>query len=155
MGLDMYLKAEKYVGGWKHSPAEDRDKFAKLLTTVGLSPEDIASDSPSATLTVTVGYWRKANAIHKWFIDNVQGGKDECDTSDVSREQLGKLLELCKQCKETHDATLLPPCSGFFFGSTEIDEYYWQDIDLTIEILGRVLSNERLDDWDFSYRSSW
>ena len=28
-----------------------------------------------------VGYWRKANAIHGWFVRNVQNGKDDCGTN--------------------------------------------------------------------------
>lgn len=40
-----------------------------------------------------VGYWRKANQIHRWFVENVQGGKDDCKSYEVSRAQLGELLE--------------------------------------------------------------
>ena len=25
-----------------------------------------------------IASWRKANAIHKWFVDNVQDGVDDC-----------------------------------------------------------------------------
>lgn len=33
-----------------------------------------------------VGYWRKANAIHAWFVKNVQGGVDNCQSHEVSKE---------------------------------------------------------------------
>lgn len=36
--------------------------------------------------------WRKANQIHKWFVDNVQGGNDDCGTYEVGVEQLQELL---------------------------------------------------------------
>jgi len=39
-----------------------------------------------------VGYWRKANAIHKWFVDNVQNGEDDCQRYDVTPAQLTELL---------------------------------------------------------------
>lgn len=26
-----------------------------------------------------IGYWRKANHIHKWFVDCVQDGEDDCE----------------------------------------------------------------------------
>ncbi len=38
------------------------------------------------------GYWRKANAIHNWFVKNVQEGEDNCRDYDVSQEQMEDLL---------------------------------------------------------------
>lgn len=43
-----------------------------------------------------VGYWRKANHIHKWFVDNVQNGIDECEEYVVSKEKLEQLLNVCE-----------------------------------------------------------
>lgn len=42
-----------------------------------------------------VAYWRKANQIHKWFVDNVQNGIDKCQRSPVTRQQLSDLLVVC------------------------------------------------------------
>jgi hypothetical protein len=102
-----------------------------------------------------VGYWRKANQIHEWFVQNVQDGKDDCQESYVSREQLEELLGVCRIVKIDKEKAeqLLPTQSGFFFGGTEYDEYYYQDIDNTIEILEEALSDETAD--DFAYRASW
>ena len=44
---------------------------------------------PSAELA----YWRKANQIHKWFVDNVQEGVDNCGEYYVSHEKLQELLD--------------------------------------------------------------
>lgn len=43
-----------------------------------------------------VGYWRKANAIHKWFVDNIQDGEDDCGYYEIAPEQLEELLNICK-----------------------------------------------------------
>ena len=40
-----------------------------------------------------MGYWRKANAVHNWFVDNVQDGNDGCKHYWVSKEDLQKLLD--------------------------------------------------------------
>jgi hypothetical protein len=49
---------------------------------------------------------------------------------------------------------LLPAQSGFFFGSTDYDQGYFQDLENTIEILKTVLSED--NEWsDFYYQSSW
>ena len=48
-------------------------------------------------------YWRKANAIHKWFVDNIQDGKDDCNAYPVSREKLVELRNICnKILNEVH-----------------------------------------------------
>jgi hypothetical protein len=107
-------------------------------------------------VTFQVAYWRKANQIHKWFVDNVQDGEDDCREYSVDREQLQKLLDTCTKVKA--DGSLagdyLPPSAGFFFGSNEIDEWYWQDIDNTIEMLTDTLAHTP-DDYGFTYQSSW
>jgi len=40
-------------------------------------------------------YWRKANHIHRWFVDNCQDGIDECQLSEVTRKDLNELLNKC------------------------------------------------------------
>lgn len=47
--------------------------------------------------SMEVGYWRKANQIHNWFVNNVQDGVDDCDYYEVSENKLIELLEKCKE----------------------------------------------------------
>jgi hypothetical protein len=102
-----------------------------------------------------VAYWRKANQIHNWFVQNVQKGIDECQTSFVSREQLEELLDVCNKVIEDNSLapTLLPSTSGFFFGGTEYDEWYFQDVTNTIKYLTEILEDENGD--EFEYYASW
>tara|TARA_R100001530_G_scaffold134543_1_gene109608 strand:+ start:460 stop:900 length:441 start_codon:yes stop_codon:yes gene_type:complete len=146
MGLDMYLKARKYT-----SKYTDKELNKKLLK---LSKID-TTNTESAELVIQVGYWRKANHIHKWFVDNVQEGADNCRNYDVSKEQLKDLLKLCKEIKEENSKAeeLLPSQTGFFFGSYEYDEWYFDGINETIEIIERVLKID--EDWSFEYNSCW
>lgn len=53
------------------------------------------------TITTEVAYWRKANQIHKWFVDKLGGGKDECQRIPVRIEDLQELLKICKKIKRT------------------------------------------------------
>jgi hypothetical protein len=39
-----------------------------------------------------VAYWRKANHIHQWFVENVQRGEDDCREYHVPRKRLEELL---------------------------------------------------------------
>lgn len=90
MGLDMYLDAKKYISGWSHSKDPLFDPLAKLL---GFQP---CSESPSMDLSVRIGYWRKANAVHNWFVQNIQNGDDDGRAYRVSREKLEKLKQDCE-----------------------------------------------------------
>lgn len=147
MGLDMYLNAKQYLSEY--------DSEEKVL---GESiAESVKSPfGPVKEITVEAGYWRKANAIHKWFVDNCQRGVDECQETYVDREDLGKLLAVVNQVLDDNSlaSELLPPQSGFFFGSTEIDEYYIEELKYTKELLEKILSSSD-DKWEFYYRSSW
>ncbi len=145
MGLDMYLSARQMTfNGWKNP-----DLYNKLVQEAPFALD-------TATLEVQVAYWRKANQIHKWFVDHVQNGKDDCGDYYVSREQLQLLLDTCKivLIDREEASQLLPVQEGFFFGSYEYNEYYFSDIQDTIEQLEKVLT-EYPEDWDFKYQSSW
>lgn len=104
-----------------------------------------------------VGTWRKANAIHRWFVDNVQDGTDDCKEYEVSREQLQELFKICVEILDKRDDKFseekLPPGEGFFFGGNDFDDYYYYCVERTLEILSTALSLP--EDYDLSYSSSW
>ena len=156
MGLDMYLQKRNYVKHWDHKGADNFE------VTVSQHGEPVSHIKPKRISDVIeeVGYWRKANHIHSWFVENVQEGKDDCGEYWVSKEDLEKLLDLCKQIlnEPTRAEELLPTRSGFFFGGTEYDEYYMSSIEYTINILEEVLSevDERGSiQGSIYYSSSW
>lgn len=156
MGLDMYLYADKYVSGYDFYGPDAKAKFNAVLEAAGL--QDVSTeDSPSATVSVTVAYWRKANAIHNWFVQNVQGGKDECQKSYVEREQIQTLIDTCEQVVEdrTIAQDLLPPQSGFFFGNAEVDDWYMEQAAYTAKRLRELLTEIPEGEVDFYYQSSW
>lgn len=154
MGLDMYLKASKYVGNWKHANEDEKAKYAAITHALGLDGLS-CEGSPHLTVNICVAYWRKSNQIHKWFVDNCQDGVDDCREAYLSRDQLTQLCGLCEQALKTQDASALPPKSGFFFGSSEVTEWYWDDLKLTVTQLKAVLENPALTNFDFYYHSSW
>lgn len=162
MGLDMYLTASKYVGNWEHSDKKDTKCYDTITSALGLK-DFFCPGSPSLSVDVTVAYWRKANAIHKWFVQKIQEGVDNCQKCYVDRESLQELLADCQQVlayKNQDDEKkvamdTLPPQGGFFFGSTVIDQYYYDDIQNTIDQVQKILENPKLDDFDFYYQASW
>lgn len=125
--------------------------------------------------TVELMYWRKANAIHKFFYDKcAQDGQEDNDILSVSKEDLIELVQLCQEvlfdlnsCPSTiekaknslgdefdyeitkYDSQVarekLPTQSGFFFGSTDYDNYYKSYLTETMNKLQGVILET---DWD-------
>jgi hypothetical protein len=176
MGLDQYLRAEKYASGYEFSSEESRNEYTGLVEQFDVGAY-VDPETPSATVSFTVAYWRKANQIHQWFVENVQGGEDECRPHHVSRDQLKELRELCLRVLATAKTEvgvlantipetegrkilnpdeieeILPTTSGFFFGSTDYGEWYLRDLEDTIKQIDRALGMP--EGWSFEYQSSW
>ena len=153
----MYLSASKYVGNWDHSNKEETEAYKKISKAIGLNGFT-CEGSPSMTIDVTVAYWRKANSIHQWFVDNCAKGVDECQPIYVSRKDLEDLRDLVKDVliHRNKASVALPTASGFFFGSTEYDEWYWSDLEYTVKELDRVLIQTFGDEGvSFIYQASW
>lgn len=147
MGLDMYLTAKRYIYDFDDEGTALRDAL-KDLSVNGMEVKE---------LSYCAGYWRKANHIHKWFVDNVQGGVDNCAEYLVSVEDLENLLALVNEVL-THTKKakeLLPTSNGFFFGSDLYDESYYEDLIHTKAIIENVLSITELRKYDIYYSSSW
>lgn len=151
MGLDQYLLKKHYVKNWDHNP----EKYNVEVTKDG-KPVETIDTSKVCRIEEDVAYWRKFNALHNWFVEKCQDGEDDCGTYYVGRSQLLELLDLLKAVKDTPDkaAELLPSRSGFFFGGTDYDEYYFQEVKETIELLEKELAKNDKDA-SYYYTSSW
>jgi hypothetical protein len=148
----MYLNAKRYLMQYP----EDGADF-KISNAVGLMPIGKTPNMRVKYIVCEAIYWRKANAIHKWFVDHCQGGVDDCEEYYVGREHLEALLADIQKILADHSKApdVLPTQSGFFFGSTDFDEWFWADMERTEVLLKELLNNPEYDRWDFTYRSSW
>jgi hypothetical protein len=165
MGLDMYLSARKHVNkiDWQKL---DRDldtpysaatfpQWNEIVEAAGLSHVADKEDIYGVDVSVNAAYWRKVNSVHKWFVDNVQDGEDNCQEYYVSHEKLRELLATARAAYSAKDPSELPPSAGFFFGSYDIDEYYWHGIKDTIKQLDRLTNLPDFEQLSFYYQSSW
>ena len=150
MGLDMYLYKKTFLWTGEYIREEKRDE---VVVMQGGKPHPTIDPKKIKKI---VGYWRKANHIHKWFVDNVQNGQDDCRQYDVDYDQLRDLLNLCEEVLKDHSKAeqLLPTTSGFFFGGTEYNEYYFEQVQNTYDILMSIVSAPDADT-DYTYQSSW
>jgi hypothetical protein len=156
MGLDMYLTAKKYL--WSDKDKAISEQVGELIGVNGDQQRRFNGSSLVVKeISLEAMYWRKANAIHGWFVNEVQDGEDNCREYEVERSQLETLRDLCKDILEHPDAERdsdLEPTEGFFFGSYEKDKWYYEDLKNTAEGLSRVLETLP-DDYSFSYQASW
>lgn len=176
----MNLSASRYIG----AEYEHRD----IKGTIDLTEHGIPIDIPFKKLQsikISVGYWRKANAIHKWFVDNVQDGDDDCGEYYVHRSQLEELKALClkvlsvaKIGKKTEvvsyldDGKILNKVDDVqtILNSEEIEDIlptqsgfffgstgYDEDYIEDIQKTLKIIDEALLldDSWDFYYSSSW
>ena len=83
MELDMYLEKKIFI--WSNNRGDLKITGCKSA----INPEKVKYIIEEA------GYWRKANAIHKWFVDNLADGEDyNGHKLYVSQENMQKLLDI-------------------------------------------------------------
>ena len=167
MGLDMYLSARKHINkiNWdlidKNYDSEQRYEIATtkeykdVIEAAEMQNISKHNEIYGVDVSVNVAYWRKDNQIHNWFVDNVQNGEDNCSEYYVSHDKLQELLATCRSAYSAKDPSELMPVEGFFFGGTDIDDYYWQGVKNTIDKLDEIVNLPEFDKLSFYYQSSW
>ncbi len=160
---------------------------------MGLDMSMLARYTPEGEME-NFGYWRKAHAVHNWFVRECQGGVDECQLTPLTWEDIYQLRNVCQQVFDSTELVdgmvtngytlrrnekgelveevllrpgltikdssvaerLLPTTSGFFFGSTDYDEGYVEDVQYTLNLTHKALSVlEENPNVEFFYQSSW
>lgn len=151
MGLDMYLYKRSYVSQGDWIKEQYRDLVE--VTKGGQSHPTIKGNRINYVVE-EIGYWRKANAIHNWFVNNVQNGNDDCGEYRLFPNELQKLKDVCLEVINDGNKApeLLPTAKGCFFGSSDYDEYYFDILEVTVKIIDEALSDT---DGDYYYSSSW
>jgi hypothetical protein len=96
MGLDMYLYKRTYVKKWEHQ--SDENSFDVTVKRGGKTYPKIQPERISY-IEEQIMYWRKANQIHGWFVDNTSVLEEEVKYS-VTKQDLENLLNTCEQVLE-------------------------------------------------------
>ena len=183
MGLDMYLEGSFSTRAYERPTDQDyadmregkevkiekSPEFEDAIAAIGFEDAPIAHAYNHFQYVFPIITWRKANAIHKFFVDEVQGGNDNCERHYVSRGDLKILLDRINTildiktpvAREMKAEELLPTdIEGCFFGSKEYDDWYYQDLKRTKDILEKVFEYEENAEAgkcfdSFYYQSSW
>ena len=172
----MYLSKKTYLKNWNH---DEKNNYSVTARNNEKQIKHIDKKRISYVIE-EVGYWRKANHIHQWFVSNCQDGTDDCRSAYVESDQLKELKQLCQQVKDYLDTCekevdekypdyfvykvdkevleqALPTVEGFFFGGTEYDRWYYDSLQETIDIIDNAFEGEESFGYgvDFEYQSSW
>lgn len=186
MGLDQSLYKEKYVPGWIEKDklkvsVERGDK--EVLVENGLDGVSVKWQVAYWRKCNQIHKWFVDNCgegednCRAYPVDIEQlrellklceKVKKSCklvDHGEIESHEFkdGKIIKKNVPYKIIEDSSvaeeLLPTESGFFFGSTDYDEYYMDDIDLTIKQLTEIIKEYDADTdkayTDFWYQASW
>ena len=148
MGLDMYLTKRFPINARYRS-----DILCDVKVEINGAPLNIDAKRIDY-ISENFMYWRKANAIHGWFVDNVQEGVDDGDEYWVPFQKLMELKDICKRVLNDKKLApeLLPTREGFFFGSLEYDKYYFYNVQYTYDTLKDIKEELYVE---YIYQSSW
>lgn len=132
MGLDIYFYKAK------RSKLKLQDNNVEYIN----SNTFFAAHNLDTDIFNEVAYFRKVNFLLPFF-DYI----DNCSYREVKRDELERLFVNCTNILEKRNdkasMTLLPTQSGFFFGSMDYDEYYYQDVE---NVRNRIV--DILDNWN-------
>lgn len=180
MGLDMYLYKKTYVKNWNFMSKEEKHtitikKGGKKVTTI--KPERISEITEEVAywrkfnalhnwfvqkLADGVDDCREIYVTPKDLKELLETLKEVKTALDKAGKKVVSVHTGWKNGKEiyedmeVYDSTevekLLPTAEGFFFGGTEYDDYYYNDVCKTIELLEELLKEGA---GDFYYQASW
>ncbi|EIL97356.1 hypothetical protein AB7849_18665 [Rhodanobacter sp. 115] len=149
MGLDMYLEAKLHLPPYNKALDPVRQAIGKAIgyTPPTEKPDNDTTLMEITSVTVRVGYWQKFAPLHRWFVNHVQEGHDDCRPAYVSPETLAALEE---QLGEVNDD---PASAGEHFISEDDEPMTEGDIDTTLRIVGQAGKLQERG-WDIYYRAS-
>ena len=81
--------------------------------------------------------WRKANQIRQWFVTRFDQDDDAQLKITLTGDDIDALISDMEQVLGDKQLApnLLPTSSGFFFGSTDYDTYYFGELKDTLQYL--------------------
>ena len=116
------------------------------------------SKTTGKTINSEVAYWRKANQIRNWIVRNTDYPEDgNLIDFPLTKNDLESLLSDCKRVLLDHSLApeLLPTQSGFFFGSIEYDDFYYEELESTIEKIEDILNMTDFETQEIYYIEWW
>lgn len=146
MGLDQYITIRhnstndaytKFNNYWKLSEEERAGKR---------EPKDPAKD-------LIIGYFRKHHSIHKWFVNNIQNGVDDCGRYEIQLKDIENLKELCEEILSHVTKEKREP--KFYTDFNGVQHEVWQLDNYIVDEEGKNIIDEKLPSYDMDYSDDY
>lgn len=87
--------------------------------------------------------FRKHNYLMPWMKDIIGSEVENCEEYEITKDQLEDLLANVESVLNDHSkaSILLPTQGGFFWGSIDYDEYYFEDLEYARDKLSEMLND--------------
>lgn len=121
---------------------------------------DINFKSVQTEISYQIGYFRKFNALHSYIVKTFADGIDNCQDIILYKEDVEQIKKVLDDVLNAHQQVekakeLLPTQSGFFFGGTDYDEFYFEDVKDAADLMQNLLDNFDFENYQLVYQASW
>lgn len=165
MGLDMYFYARKTTyksfSKWDEpNRAKEEVNYPEDLKTFSGYIYDRNFKSVQTETRYQIGYFRKFNALHSYIVKTFADGIDNCQDIILYKEDVEQIKKVLDDVLNAHQQVekakeLLPTQSGFFFGGTDYDEFYFEDVKDAADLMQSFLDNFDFESYQLVYQASW
>ena len=164
MGLDMYFYARKSTyksfSKWDEPNSANEVNYPEDLKIFSDYIYDRNFKSVQTETSYQIGYFRKFNALHSYIVKTFANGVDNCQDIILYKEDVEQIKKVLDEVLNAHQQVekakeLLPTQSGFFFGGTDYDEYYFEDVKDAADLMQNILDNFDFENYQLVYQASW
>ena len=164
MGLDMYFFAKKTTyksfSKWDEPDRTNKVNYPEDLKIFSDYIYDRNFKSVQTETIYQIGYFRKFNALHSYIVKTFANGVDDCRDIILYKEDVEQIKKVLDDVLNAHQQVekakeLLPTQSGCFFGGTDYDEYYFEDVKVAADLMQKLLDKFDFEKYQLIYEASW
>ena len=164
MGLDMYFFARKTTyksfSKWDEPDRANEVNYPEDLKTFSDYIYDRNFKSVQTETIYQIGYFRKFNALHGYIVKTFANGIDNCQAILLHKEDVEQIKKVLDDVLNAHQQVekakeILPTQSGFFFGETDYDEFYFNEAKVAADLMQSFLDNFDFENYQLVYQASW
>ena len=164
MGLDMYFYARKTTyksfSKWDKPDRADETNYPEDLKIFSDYIYDRNFKSVQTETRYQIGYFRKFNALHSYIVKTFANGIDNCQDIILYKEDVEKIKKVLDDVLNVHQQAekakeILPTQSGFYFGGTDYDEFYFDEVKVAADLMQSFLDNFDFESYQLVYQASW
>jgi len=145
MGLDMYLRGDKFISNWDTSQ-RDEDGMPLEVKRPNIDGFEVTS------YVLDLGYWRKFAPLHLFIIRVFADGVDECQEIHLSADDLRRIAAALRDDNLPDNED----CAGFFFGNPEFWDEYRSEAHEHAETFDKAAKWVESNSWNsVIYQASW